>query len=31
MASHFFDTNPLVKAYIYEPDGSEWALGCHQR
>jgi predicted nucleic acid-binding protein len=27
MASYFFDTNALVKAYIYEPDGSDWILG----
>jgi predicted nucleic acid-binding protein len=27
MASYFFDTNALVKAYIYEPDGSDWMLG----
>lgn len=27
MASYFFDTNALVKAYIYEPDGSDWVLG----
>jgi predicted nucleic acid-binding protein len=27
MASYFFDTNALVKAYVYEPDGSDWVLG----
>ena len=27
MASYFFDTNALIKAYIYEPGGSDWVLG----
>jgi len=27
MASYFFATNALIKAYIYEPSGSDWVLG----